>query len=263
MSSLRTIGRRCAASGLAVLVGLGLSPFVATPAAAEAAVGYVRLAHLSPDTPKVDVYLSKVGDAAFAEQKFEHVGYGVMSSYLPLPIGTYAVAMRKEGDPASNPPVLTTQVTVEPGAAYTVAGVGKFAGLGLKVFNDDLSRPTGGKAKVRVIQASVLTPVLDVSLPDGTPIATAVNFASTTPYQLVTPGNVQLALKPAGSAMVSHLYCTLASGSVYSLLVLDNGAKGLKLELRADARVGPARPTAGWRPGTAAPGPRPGPARSS
>ena len=118
---------------------------------------------------------------------------------------------------------------------------------------------TGGKAKVRVIQASVLTPVLDVSLPDGTPIATAVNFASTTPYQLVTPGNVQLALKPAGSAMVSHLYCTLASGSVYSLLVLDNGAKGLKLELRADARGGASAPDGGVETGDGGAGTPAGP----
>jgi hypothetical protein len=241
--------RRWVSAGLAVLVGLGLTPFIAAPAAAEAAVGYVRLAHLSPDTPKVDVYLAKVGDSSFAEQKFEHVGYGIMSSYLPLPVGTYAVSMRKEGDPASNPPVLTTQVTVEAGAAYTVAGVGKFAGLGLKVLNDDLSRPTDGKAKVRVIQASITAPVLDVLMPNGVPIATAVNFASTTSYQLVTPGSWELALKPTGSNSVSHLYCSLAAGSVYSLLVLDNGTKGLKLELRADARGGTSAPDGGVQTG--------------
>src|SRR5262245_48073634 len=85
-----------AAVGLAALI----TSFGATPAyAVEGPVGYVRLAHLSPDTPKVDVYLSKVGDASFKEQVFQHVGYGVMSKYLTLPVGTYAVAMRKEGDP--------------------------------------------------------------------------------------------------------------------------------------------------------------------
>ena len=88
------------------LVAIG----VTTPATAEDAVGYVRLAHLSPDTPKVDVYLSKVGDGSFTTQVFPHVGYGTMSKYLALPVGTYAVAMRTEGAPASSPPVLTTQV---------------------------------------------------------------------------------------------------------------------------------------------------------
>jgi hypothetical protein len=242
------VRRHIALLAAAVPLGLGLIPLLAAPAEAEAAVGYVRLAHLSPDTPKVDVYLSKLGDSSFAPQKFEHVGYGVVSAYLSLPVGTYAVAMRNEGAAESAPPVLTTQVTVKAGTAYTVAGVGKFAGLGLKVLTDDLSRPTDGKAKVRVIQASVATPVLDVSLASGTSIAKAVSFASTTPYQLVKPGNWVLALKGNGSSAVTNLSCTMASGSVYSLLVLDSPA-GLKLELRLDARGGSSAPEGGVETG--------------
>lgn len=242
------VGRTMAVLAAAVLVGLGLTPLLASPAAAEAAVGYVRLAHLSPDTPKVDVYLAKVGDPTFTAQKFEHVGYGVVSTYLPLPVGTYAVSMRKEGDPESTAPVLTTQVTVQAGAAYTVAGVGRFAGLGLKVLTDDLSRPAAGKSKVRVIQASVGSPVLDVFLANGTPIAKAVSFASTTDYQLVSPGSWTLALRSTGSATVKNLTCTLVAGSVYSLLVLDSPS-GLKLELRVDARGGSAAPDGGVETG--------------
>jgi hypothetical protein len=219
---------------------------VAAPggARAEGPVGYVRLAHLSPDTPNVDVYLSKVGDASFQEQVFGHVGYGIMTKYMPLPVGTYAVAMRTEGAPASSPPVLTTQVTVTDGAAYTVAGVGKFAGLGLKVFNDDLSRPANGRSKVRVIQASVAAPVLDVELADGTPVAKAVPFAATTDYQVVNPGTWTLRLRPTGSSVATTLGADLAAGSVYSLLVLDS-ARGLTLELRADARGGGSAPDGG------------------
>ena len=240
--------RRLAAPAAAVLLGLVLAPLVATPAGADTAVGYVRLAHLSPDTPKVDVYLSKVSDDSFKPQVFEHVGYGVVSKYLPLPVGTYAVAMRNEGAPASAPPVLTTQVTVQAGAAYTVAGVGKFSGLGLKVLTDDLTRPADGKAKVRVIQASVNNPVLDVSLANGTSVAKAVSFASTTSYQLVNPGTWVLALRGSGSSAVTNLSCTLATGSVYSLLVLDSPT-GLKLELRLDARGGGSAPEGGVETG--------------
>ncbi len=189
----------------------------------------------------MDVYLSKVGDSSFTTQVFEHVGYGVMSKYLALPVGTYAVAMRTEGAPATSEPVLTTQVTVTEGGAYTVAGVGKYSGLGLKVFNDDLTRPTDGKAKVRVIQASVQAPILDVDLNDGTPVAKAVSFASTTDYQVVNPGPWTLRLRPNGSSSTTTLGVELAGGSVYSLLVLD-GPRGLALELRADARGGATAP---------------------
>ena len=45
------ITRRLAGPAAAVLLGMALTPMLATPANAEAAVGYVRLAHLSPDTP--------------------------------------------------------------------------------------------------------------------------------------------------------------------------------------------------------------------
>jgi uncharacterized protein DUF4397 len=243
--------RRLAFLSATALCGLVVLAFVGgVPATAGATdpVGYVRLAHLSPDTPEVDVYLAKVGDSSFAQQVFPGVGYGIMSKYLPLPVGIYAVAMRQHGAPASDPPVLTTQVTVEAGNAYTVAGVGKFADLGLKVLDDDLSRPAEGRAKVRVIQASVTAPVLDVSLANGTPIATGVQFATTTPYQVVSPGSWTLRLTPAGSSTARTVSANLGAGSVYSLLVLD-APNGLKAELRTDARGGSAVPDGGIETG--------------
>src|SRR5262249_14678683 len=157
---------------LLMLAGLGID---AAPAAAAGQVGYVRLAHLSPDTPNVDVYLSSVGGGA--PQVFPGVGYGVLSKYLTVPTGTYAVAMRAAGARATDPPVLTTTVTVLAGKAYMVAGVGRHADLGLRVIDDDLSPPPSGKAKVRVVQASLRAPALDLSIAGGTTIATGVPFA--------------------------------------------------------------------------------------
>src|SRR5439155_7847197 len=179
--------RRLAALAAATFVALGLSTVDAPPAAA-ASVGFVRLAHLSPDTPNVDVYLDSLPGTPKVSKVFRGVGYGIMSNYLSLPTGTYTVAMRLSGAPASTPPVLSTQVTVSPNGAYTVAGVGKHADLGLRVLNDDLSLPSGDKAKVRTIQASVAAPVLVVSLAGGAPIADRVDFSTTTYYLLVDPG---------------------------------------------------------------------------
>lgn len=232
---------QAAVAAAIVLVASGAAVFAGPtgPAVAAPTVGYVRLAHLSPDTPEVDVYLAKYQDSSFTPQRFEGVGYGKMSQYLALPVGTYTVAMRKAGDPESTPPVLTTTVTVEAGGAYTVAGVGEFAKLGLTVLDDDLSRPADGKAKVRVIQASVAFKVIDVALANGTPIAAAVPFATTTPYQVVSPGTWTLKVNKTGSAASTTLSARLGVGNVYSLLVLD-GTNGLTTELRADARGGEA-----------------------
>jgi hypothetical protein len=181
----------------------------------------------------VDVYLNSQSHV-IKEQVFRGVGYGIMSGYLKLPPGGYTVAMRPSGASRKTKPVITTQVSVSAGEAYTVAGVGKYAGLGLKVLTDDLSLPTEGQAKVRVIQASLGVPVLGLDMPDGSSIAQNVAFATTTDYQLVTPGDWKLVLKPADGRDSTQVQADLGDGNVYSLLVLDSG-KGLKAELKTDA----------------------------
>jgi hypothetical protein len=224
-------------------LAVGASLAFATPASAQAPVGYVRLAHLSPDTPDVDVYLSKQGDATFTPQVFKGVGYGVVSQYLPIPVGTYVVAMRLKGADPATPPVISITVTVQADAAYTVAGVGKHVDLGLKVFDDDLSAPAGDAAKVRVIQASIAAPVLDVSTANGTTIADGVAFATTTAYNTVPPGVWTIKVTPTGSTAPTTLTAALSAGAVYSLLVLDSPT-GLKAQLRIDAS-GPGLPPSG------------------
>lgn len=215
------------------LFALAAVTLFATPAQA-ASEGYVRLAHLSPDTPEVDVYLS-AESGKVKDQTFPGVGYGVMSQYLRLPTGTYSVAMRKAGADPKTKPVLTTQVSVENGAAYTVAGVGRYADLGLRVLKDDLALPAAGESKVRIIQASVRAPVLDVGVKDGPQIADGVQFATTTAYRAVKPGEWKVDVEPTGGGKASTLPCTLGAGSVYSLLVLDAKDGGLKPELYIDA----------------------------
>jgi hypothetical protein len=213
-------------------VAVAATTLFAAPAQA-AGEGYVRLAHLSPDTPAVDVYLRP--QAGGEPQTFRAVAYGDMSQYLRLPAGAYQVAMRKAGAPASEKPVITTEVGVQDGGAYTVAGTGRFADLGLRVLTDDLKLPDPGKSKIRIIQASVQAPVLNVAGKTGTKIADGVEFASTTGYREVKPGKWNVQVQPTGGGRTSELPCTLGAGSVYSLVVLDDKAGGLKPQLHVDA----------------------------
>lgn len=226
-----TIARRVGITAVSALALI--TTVVGAPPAHAAGIAYVRLAHLSPDTPNVDVYLNSQSHS-IGEQIFRGVGYGIMSGYLKLPPGGYTVAMRPQGAPKSQKPVLTTQVSVSAGEAYTVAGVGRYAGLGLKVLTDDLSLPAQGQSKVRIIQASLGVPVLGLNMPDGSSIAQNVAFATTTDYQLVTPGNWNLVVKPADGRSSTEVKADLGDGNVYSLLVLD-GKQGLTTELKTDA----------------------------
>jgi hypothetical protein len=232
--SIHAVQFRRLISAAAALVAFAAITLLGSPAHAAVGDGYVRLAHLSPDTPAVDVYLkAQSGDSK--EQKFSGVSYGVMSPYLRLPAGTYSVAMRPAGAAESTDPVLTTQVGVQPGGAYTVAGVGRYADLGLRVLTDDLKLPDPAQSKVRIIQASVRAPVLDVAVKSGTTIADGVAFATTTAYREVKPGKWTLDVQPSGGGTSTALPCTLGAGNVYSLLVLDAKGGGLKTELRIDA----------------------------
>jgi hypothetical protein len=242
--STHTFVRRLGALAALTLAAFGLSIVDPTTATAAGPVGYVRLAHLSPDTPDVDVYLSTVGSSA-KPKVFPGVGYGVVSTYLTVPTGTYAVAMRGAGAPASAAPVLTTNVTVDAGKAYTVAGVGRHADLGLRVIPDDLTPPSGGKAKVRIVQASVHAPVLTASISGGATIANDIAFATTTDYLDVAPGRWTLRVRGTNNGPASNLSVHLQPGDVYSLLVLDAKSGGLTAQLRVDAALRGTMPNGG------------------
>ncbi len=145
---------------LAVLaLSAGLTGLLAPAASAATAApmtgrdGWVRLAHLSPNTPPVDVYLYSFGNAK-AMIVLKHVAYGTVSPYEKVASGEYTVAMRGAGAKPGSPPVLSTAVHIAPGGAYTVAGMGPAKGLRLQVLRDQLTTPKG-ESLVRVIQASL------------------------------------------------------------------------------------------------------------
>lgn len=238
VSHLRGIGAVLVAIGLMMIVAL-----VGAPATAAAA-GYVRLAHLSPDNPPVDVYL-RAQSGSMRERIFPGVAYGAVSAYLRLPTGRYAVAMRTAGAPRTDPPVLAAQLIVAAGAAYTVAGVGSYADLGLRVLRDDLSLPARGQAKVRVVQASARVPLLDVAVEGGAEIGAGVAFATATSYRQVPPGAWRLRVRPSTGGAASILSGTLEAGNVYSLLVLDAPGGGLRTRLIIDAARRGAVPSGG------------------
>src|ERR1039457_2665629 len=108
--------RLVAAVGLA-LGGLALATPAASASMAPAKAGWLRLAHLSPNTPAVDVYLYSFGNPD-AKIVLHHVAYGTVSPYEHVPAGEYTVAMRGAGAPPSSKPVLSTPVNIMNASAY-------------------------------------------------------------------------------------------------------------------------------------------------
>jgi Domain of unknown function (DUF4397) len=212
----------------ALLLGI---PAAATAYASSATTGtgWIRLAHLSPNTPAVDVYLYSFGNSN-AMIVLHHVAYGTVSPYESVQAGDYSVAMRAAGASATSQPVLSTSVTISAGHAYTVAGMGPESGLRLAVLDDDLTTPSG-QALVRVIEASLKEQVVNVTL-GSTTLASGLKFASVSSYRAVSPGALTVTVSSSGGTANSSV--TLAAGTVHTLVVLD-GPSGLEVVSLEDA----------------------------
>jgi len=222
---------------------LGIPAAVASASSATTGTGWIRLAHLSPNTPPVDVYLYSFGNST-AQIVLHHVAYGTVSPYEEVNAGDYSVAMRSAGASPSSQPVLSTSVTVEAGHAYTVAGMGPESGLRLQVLDDSLTTPAG-KSLVRVIQASLKQPSVKFhcSCAPGAAgdIVTKASFASVSPYATIPPGT--WTMSATGPTASTSLPVTLTAGTVHTEVVLD-GANGLEIVNLIDA-AGAGQPPAG------------------
>ncbi|MGY1705073.1 DUF4397 domain-containing protein [Geodermatophilus sp. SYSU D00697] len=236
-----------------VLLAVGAALGTAPAAAADA--GLLRLAHLSPDTPAVDLTVDPVGEPG-AGTTVGGLGYGDVSDHRELRAGTYAVSVRTVGAASTSPPVLSTTVEVPAGGARTVAAVGGFADLRLTVLEDDLSPPPGGSARVRVVDAATTAPSVDVTTADGTALATGLAFATAGTATTVPGGPTTLQVAAGGPP--TGVPADLAPGSVHTVLVLDRPEGGLTVRTLLDAAGAAVVPTGGVETGaggTAGPSP--------
>jgi hypothetical protein len=164
------------------------------------------------------------------------VGYGALSDYQRVSPGHYTVAMRAPGASEKSAPILSTNLEVASGEAYTVAGVDRYANISLKVLKDDLSPPDPGKARMRVVQASSVAPVVDVTTTTGQTIAENVSFPSTTDYAEVPAQQWTLEATPQSTGVKpAEEAVQLDAGSIYTVLVLDKGKKAVQLDTHTDA----------------------------
>ena len=224
------VARRLLILGLALMTALALAAPVLAQGADQA---QVRVAHLAPDAPNVDVYVN--GDPVLTD-----VPYTTVSDYLSLPAGTQQVTVYATGDTTS--PVIDAPVELAAGGAYTVAAVGLVAddSLTAQVYEDDLRSPASGNAKVRVVHASPDAGPVDVVPRGGQALVAGLTFPEASPYAQVPAGTYTLDVNAAGTNQTALTVpdATLASGGVYSafavgtvfadslnvLLVQDNAA---------------------------------------
>lgn len=220
------------ATAAVIPFALGIAVAPAATAAPADPGGWARVAHLSPDTKSVDVQMTALAGGAVVYE-LEDVAYGAVSDYVPLAEGTYVVSMVPSDAADDAEPIVQQSVDISAGGPVTVAAYGQNADLQTVVFNDDLSAPQQGEARVRVVQASTVEATVDVDTAQGRSIARSVPTGAATGYAAVPAGSWDLEL--TGSSAVSTAAVDLPAGSVSTLFVLDTADGALTARAVTDS----------------------------
>jgi hypothetical protein len=185
----------------------------------SAGMSFVRVAHLSPDAPAVDVWVD-------GEQALAGVPFRAFSGYLELEAGEHRIQVTAAG--TTEPSVIDATVTLEDGVSYTVAAVGLLgdSSLTASVLMDDRSPSSG--AEVRFVHASPDAPPVDITLTDGTILFGAVPFGEADGSIPVGAGNYDLQVRAAGTATVVLSFgdVALAAGTNYTVYAIGRLGDG-------------------------------------
>lgn len=242
-SAIVTIGDVSMVSGvLYTFVALGTlegdaAPSVlvlATPVNGTDNAVRVRVAHASPDAPAVDVYAN---DTLLVP----NLALGQMTAHIPLPAGSYTLALRPAGSPAADAPVTFSEVTLDPSTpAVTVVAVGEVGDgtLTLQAFADQVAGIQPEQARLAVINA-VPGATVDVTVADeaGTALVSALGTGAQSTTVDVPAGEFMILVGITGVATPVDLVVpaeTYYGGMYYSVLVFGGGAAAVPF----DARVG-------------------------
>jgi len=183
----------------------------------------VRLVNARTD--QVDVYFGDV--KAFAEVDGQKI-----TPYSELPAERHDLKVLPTGKAPVTPTVATNSEGLSEGMHYTVVAFTKKDGTpGVTLFKDELTSPSNGKARVRVINVAAGVEEVDV-YPAGQKdtLAKGVNFNSATGYTEVDPSIKTVEIHRSGDKQVAASIPDLAlsAGKTYTLFVL-NEANALKV----------------------------------
>ena len=235
--------------GAAIALG-AVAPF-ATPASAQEAPAQIRVAHFSPDTPGVDVYVD-------GKQAVGNMGFETVTDYLSVPPGEHLLELRPSGAAPTSAAVWSGKATLESGKFYTAAGLGPKSQLTAELFTDDITTPAAGTANVRFIHAAVGTPSVTVAF-GGSPLEFSdAEFAKPTAYEPVASGKYDVSVKDgSGVALVGSQFIEFSPGVSYTVVSIGGEGTALRLLPVVDARAVAAAPAGALATGAGGTAPRP------
>lgn len=189
--SARMAGLLC----LGLMVGLSFGCGNDDPLNFENERAELRVIHLSPDAPDVDVWLD-------GTVVLEGIRYKGVSDHLEVGSGIRNVQVTPAG--ASTPVVIDADLNLSIDTAYTVVATGLLGQNDLQpvVLVDDRSSPGTQNTRVRFVHASPDAPAVDVAVQGGDVLFGNMSFRGVSEYLELPGGVYDLEVRLAGTTNV-------------------------------------------------------------
>lgn len=192
----------------------------------------VRVAHLSPDAPAVDIYVGTepgpstptIGGLTYPNFAPDEAG-----DYVELSPGSYDIAVTPQG--ADTPQVIDVDgLELRPNTDYTILAVGELSPEGdepgiqavplVDNADEETTLPPRDKALVRFVHASPDAGTVDIAV-DGTTVLSDVSFATASAYLEVAPGSRTVEIIKGGRTVLT-VQPDLEAGTKVTAYVIGN-----------------------------------------
>lgn len=199
----------------------------------EAPTSFIRVLHLSPDAPAVDVY-------AGSDKVVTNLAFGASTDYLEVPVGVYTFSVTATGAEVGEAVLTIADLSLEQGVRYTAVAYGALTNLAAMALVDEWEGLGSGDIRVRAVHAAEGVGEVDVwSLPlDGEPakLYDNVPFGAAGDYIDVPAGAYFLGIDANEDALPDLVFETpsLPAGTVASLFAVNDGSVSLVAQLGAD-----------------------------
>lgn len=215
---------------------------VDSASAAEHAL--VRVAYMSPDAARADVYF----DAA---RTLSNVSYKTVSHYMAVTATSHTVAFRPAGSNSTSTPWAEINQAFAANAYYTVVVGGRFGQLQAAAFQDGFSTPAQGQAEARFIHMAPDVPAVDVVVKGGPVIFSNISFLQASAYKSLPSGTYDLELRATGTSQVlfTATGVAVAGGTIHSETGIGGVGSPVELLQIPDAGAATTAPLGGANTG--------------
>jgi hypothetical protein len=218
-----------AAGSVFLLAQLGDSSVVRIdPTEIDPGTASVRVIHMSPDAPVVDILVDG------STRAVSDLEFGQGTGYLELEAGDHGFAIVPAGGSAMDA-VLSVDLTLEADASYTVLAYDELSGLKAMALVDDLESLGSGDIRVRAIHAASMVGEVDIwNIPatgDPTPLYEDVAFGAAGEYIDLPAAAYTLGFDVDNDASPDVVFelPELAAGTIANVYAVTDSAGALSL----------------------------------